>query len=94
MPTITPNTPLVRDPALISASLGEEIAMLHVESGRYFFLNGVAAAIWERLEEATTPADLCAALVERYDVSPAQCETEVLSLLGTLLDKEMIHVAR
>ncbi len=91
---ITPTTPLVRDPSLISASLGEEIAMLHVQSGRYFFLNGVAAAVWERLEAETTPADLCAALVERYDVSPTQCESEVLSLLGDLLDREMIRVAR
>src|SRR4051812_5339960 len=35
-PMITPATRVVRDPTLISASLGEEIAMLHIDSGRYF----------------------------------------------------------
>jgi hypothetical protein len=93
-PMITPTTRLVRDPALISASLGEEIAMLHVESGRYYFLNGVAAAVWEHLEAATTPAAICASLVAQYEVSPGQCESEVLSLLDTLLEKEMIRIAR
>ncbi|MBD0318780.1 MAG: PqqD family protein [Gemmatimonadetes bacterium] len=91
---ITPTTSLVRDPALISASLGEEIAMLHVESGRYYFLNGVAAAVWEHLEAPTTPAAVCANLVARYEVSPAQCEAEVLSLLDTLLAREMIRLAQ
>ena len=94
MSRITTTTHVVRDPALISAPLGEEIAMLHPDSGRYFVLNGVAAAVWEQLEEATTPAALCASLVAQYDVSPAQCESEVLSLLDTLLEKEMIHIAQ
>jgi Coenzyme PQQ synthesis protein D (PqqD) len=91
---ITPTTPVARDPELISASLGEELAMLHIDSGRYYFLNDIAAAIWELLETPTTPTALCGALVRRYDVSPEQCETEVLSLLDTLLQKEMIRVVQ
>ena len=92
--TITPTTRLVRDPALISAAVGKEIAMLHVDSGRYYFLNDIAAVVWEHLEAPTTPAALCATLTARYDVSPAQCEAEVLSLLGTLLEKEMIRLVQ
>jgi hypothetical protein len=91
---ITPTTRLVRDPALISAPFGKEIAMLHVDSGRYYFLNDVAAAVWEHLEAPTTPAALCATLTARYEVSPAQCEAEVLSLLDALLEKEMIRLVQ
>ena len=91
---ITPTTPVERDPELISASLGEELAMLHIDSGRYYFLNDIAAAIWELLETPTTPAALCGTLVGRYDVSPEQCESEVLSLLDRLLEKEMIRIAQ
>jgi len=90
---ITPTTRLVRDPDLISASLGDEVAMLHVDSGRYFFLNDVAAAVWEHLEQPATPAVVCATLTARYDVSPSQCESEVITLLGTLLDRGMIRLA-
>jgi hypothetical protein len=90
---ITPSTLIVRDPELISASLGDEIAMLHVTSGRYYVLNDVAAAVWEHLDTPVTPAAVCATLTARYDVSPAQCESEVLSLLDTLLDRQMIRLA-
>ncbi len=90
---ITPATRVVRDPTLISASLGEEIAMLHIDSGRYFFLNDIGAAVWEQLDAPTTAAALCAELTTRYDVLPAQCEAEVLSLLDTLLEKQLIRLA-
>jgi coenzyme PQQ synthesis protein D (PqqD) len=90
---ITPATRVVRDPSLISASLGEEIAMLHIDSGRYFFLNDVGAAVWEHLDSPTTAADLCAALTSRYEVPADRCESEVLSLLGNLLEKQLIRVA-
>ena len=90
---ITPATRVVRDPTLISASLGEEIAMLHIDSGRYYFLNEVGAAIWEHLVSPSTAADLCEALTSRYDVPRAQCEAEVLALLGTLLERQLIRTA-
>lgn len=90
---ITPATRVVRDSSLISASLGQEIAMLHVDSGRYFFLNDVGAAVWEHLESPTTAAALCSTLIAQYEVPPSQCEADVLSLLNTLLEKQLIRVA-
>ncbi len=61
--------------------MGDDVAMMDMQSGKYFVLAEVAASIWERLAEPVRPAALCAALSEVYDVSPEQCRAEVLAFL-------------
>lgn len=89
-----PNSIVVRDASLVFAPLGEEIAMLDVDSGNYYVLDDVAAAIWESLADETTCSRISATLIARYEVPPAQCEADVLKFLETLHAKGLINIVR
>jgi Coenzyme PQQ synthesis protein D (PqqD) len=85
-------TTVVRVSDLVTAPLGKEIAMLNIDSGSYFVLDEIAAAIWARLESPITPARICDDLRQRYDVAPAQCEADVLTFLGMLHAKGLLRI--
>ncbi len=87
-----PESTVVRTGDLVTAAVGDEIAMLNIDSGSYFVLDPIAAAIWERLQAPTTPARICDDLQARYDVAPAQCQNDVLSFLRNLHGKGLLRV--
>lgn len=89
---LSPDTVIVHGGDLVSAPLGEEIAMLDIDSGNYYILDDVAAAIWEGLATETTPARLCAKLLELYDVAPARCEADLLHFLQILHGKGLVRI--
>jgi hypothetical protein len=86
------DTLLVRSDGVVSAPMGDGMAMMDLESGQYFVLTEVAAEIWDRLAEPVPVSALCAALAGVYDVSPEQCRDEVLSFLETTHAKGLIRV--
>lgn len=90
---ITLETRVVRNDALVSAPMGSDVAMMDMDTGKYFVLHEVAAFLWERLAEPATPAELCAALTLRYDVTPERCQAEVLPFLQSAHDKGLLRHA-
>ena len=72
--------------------MGEEVAMMDMQSGKYFVLAEVAASIWERLSEPVRPAVLCEALTSIYEVSPEQCRAEVLAFLENAHAKGLVRI--
>ena len=66
--------------------------ILHLESGIYFGLSNVGARIWEFIQEPKPVCDVRDAILEEYDIDAAQCERDVLALLGELLSHELIEV--
>ena len=83
---------LVRTGDLVSAPMGDELAMMDMETGTYFVLDEIAAAIWEQLEQPTRVSALCSALQSRYDVSASQCEADVLPFLQNLHAKRLVRL--
>jgi hypothetical protein len=90
---ITPDTLLERNPDMVTAPLGNELAMMDVDTGTYFVLDDIAAFIWERLSEKTTLRALLDALQQQYDVSPERCESDVLPFLLKLHAKQLVRIA-
>jgi hypothetical protein len=88
---ISPDTVLVRNETLVSAPMGSDVAMMDMDSGKYFVLHEVAAFVWERLAEPSTAAELCEALVGRYDVTVERCRAEVLPFLQNAHDKGLLR---
>ena len=75
----------------VTAPIGDEIAMLNIESGSYF-VDDIAAAIWDQLQAPNTPARICDALRASYDVAPSQCEADVLASLRALHAKGLLRI--
>lgn len=87
------NTRLVRAPDILFASIDNDKVMVDVARSAYFGLNEVAGEIWELLAEPLTPAEICAALLERFEVDAATCQGETLAVLERMLRLNLVHVS-
>ena len=83
---------VVRSEELLSASLGEEVAIADINAEKYYAFNSVATEVWARIGTATAVKDLCADLCAEYDVPASRCEADVLAFLEKLHQKGMIRV--
>jgi hypothetical protein len=90
---ITLSSEVVASKNQVATELGSEVVILGVEIGKYFGLNEVGARVWALVQTPTKVSALCAAVVAEYDVDPAECERDVLELLGELESKGLIDVA-
>jgi hypothetical protein len=70
----------------LSARIGEECAMMSVETGNYLTLSRVATRIWELIEQPMTVPALCDRLTEEFDVTAEHCRAEVDQFLADLKD--------
>lgn len=77
----------------LSTDLSEtETVMLDIERGMYFGLQDVGKVIWEQLEQPTTLDALCDRLVDRFEVEPDTCRSEVTAFLAQLHEQGLIDV--
>jgi hypothetical protein len=90
---ITSDTRLVRNETLVAAPMGADVAMMDMDTGKYFVLHEVAAFIWERLASPATPAELCDALMQRYTVTAERCRADVLAFLEQAHGKGLLRRA-
>lgn len=79
-------------PDQVSTELGSETVILGVEAGRYFGLNEVGARIWALVQAPQRVEAICAAIMDEYDVTLAECSRDVIELLEELAAKGLIHV--
>ena len=84
---------VVRTGDLLSAPMGDELAMMDMVSGKYFVLDRIAAEIWEAIETPTAVDALCRQLRERYEIAEGRCEADVLPFLENLASKNLVRVA-
>ena len=90
---ITPDTLLVRNDTLVAAPMGADVAMMDMDTGKYFVLHEVAAVIWERLASPATAVDLCDVLTQQYNVTAERCRADLLPFLQQAHDKGLVRRA-
>ena len=79
--------------AHVSAPMGDELAMMDLETGKYLVLDRIGAAIWEQLEAEIRVGDLIDGLQARFEVDRRQCEADVLIFLDKLRSRGLLHVS-
>lgn len=79
---------------VVSRELGNETMLLDFASNTYFGLDEVGGRIWQLLEDGTSPAEACDALIAEYDVARDVLESDVLALLADLLERRLIVAAQ
>lgn len=84
MHEITLNSTVVRSSDVMASAVDNELVMMDIERGVYYSLDQIGTDIWNRIAEPVTVADLCAQLVQHYEVDPATCEADVLALLNDM----------
>lgn len=93
MPTaLNPNTVVASTSDQVSTEVKGETVLLQLKNGKYYSLNRVGSVVWARLNEPTAVADVVDAVVKQFDVERAQCERDVMQLLGLLEDAGFVEV--
>lgn len=90
--TISPDSTVVATPEQVSSDLAGESVILNLKTGMYFGLNEVGASIWNLLQQPRSVKDICAQILEEYEVESEQCERDVLTLLHELSESELIEI--
>jgi coenzyme PQQ synthesis protein D (PqqD) len=89
---ISTNSVVVAAPVQVSCAVGTETVVLHFNKGLYFGLDEVGSVIWNQLQSPRLVSEIRDAIVREYDVSPEQCERDLLALLQRLLEQALIEV--
>ncbi len=76
----------------VSCELDGEAAILDLKQGVYYGLNPVGATVWALISEPRSVAEIQRALLDQYDVTPEQCERDLLELLADLAEHGLIRV--
>lgn len=75
----------------IHSEVGGEVVALNIERGQCFGMNEPASAIWRLLEHPRDIRELCARLVELYEVDRATCEADLGPLLETMVEDGLVQ---
>ncbi len=81
-----------KNPSISETVLDDELALMSIETGKYYTLNSVAMKIWELLKQPKTVSSICDLLCEEYDISKEECTHDVLDLLENLSKRSLIVV--
>jgi hypothetical protein len=75
----------------VSCNLNDEVAILDLNKSVYFGLDTVGAYVWEALQEPRCVADLCAAVSDHFDVTPAECREDIVRFLESLREAGLVE---
>ena len=80
---------------VIRKVMGNNVVIATGEASRNFHgmikLNDTAAEIWEYIDKGMSEEDICACMLEKYDVSPELLTSDVKATLETLEKQGLIE---
>ncbi len=79
-----------RDDDWVGAENEDSFVMVNVDTGNYVALNRTAYAVWQALEVPATESEMASKLIERFDVSPAECKAALLRLSQKMQDLKLV----
>lgn len=78
---------------VVFCELSGELALLDLQSNTYYGLNKVGARIWEMIQEPRSLSELCAAVIEQYDVDSVRCRADIEALVRQLADTGLVRLS-
>ena len=80
-------------PAQVMArEVGDETVILDLANGTYYGLDPVGARIWQLMVEGQTLTQVCEVMLAEYEVTREEIERDVLALLQTLMERQLVSV--
>jgi hypothetical protein len=76
----------------MARTVGDDLVILDVRSGRYFELNDVGSLVWERLEHEVDVESLVDAVAAEFDAPRDVVFHDVEVLLGDLIKAGLVAV--
>lgn len=72
--------------------VGDENVILDLANGTYYGLDPVGARIWQLMAEGQTIEQICEATLAEYDATREDIERDVLALVQTLTERQLVSV--
>ncbi|MES2044130.1 MAG: PqqD family peptide modification chaperone [Pseudomonadota bacterium] len=91
--TLAADTILSRSGTALSTEVDGEAVLIGIETGRYYGLDSIGTAIWNRIEEPCRFDALCAGLIEDFDGDPAVIEQETRAFVDMLVERDLVRAA-
>ena len=92
MSRVTPQSTVVASVRQVSSDLGNEAVILQLESGVYYGLNEVGAAIWALLREPRAAGEIQEAILAEFAVDADRCHKDVIAILRQFEAEGLIEV--
>lgn len=75
-----------------SVDLGDEIALLNIENGRYYGLGVQGSFIWTLMQNNISIKELVSELVKKYEVDANMCEVQTIRFVNSLSDENLCDI--
>ena len=87
------NSTISRAANLVASELDNEVVMMSIELGEYYGFGKIGSEIWRQLDKPITVKSIVGYFTDKYDVSIAQCQQDVLDFMQQLNAKGLIHIS-
>jgi len=89
---LDPSTVVKKSASQVSCVLNEEVAILNLDRALYFGLKGVAAHIWDMLQEPRSVAEICNDVTAQFDVASDVCRADVSRFVLSMRDAGLVEI--
>jgi hypothetical protein len=72
--------------------LGDETVLFHLQTDRFYELNGTAARFWELLHAGCDVAEIRERMLQEFEVDPDQFTGEADTLLAFLTQEDLVSI--
>lgn len=79
-------------PHVLARIVEDELVLLNLSTGTYFGLDSIGARIWKILEEGKSIDEVCAQLMEDFEVARNEVELDTLQLAEELMLQGLIEI--
>ena len=83
-PNVRPN------PDVIAQRMGDEVALLHLRTNRFYELNRTGARLWDLLSAGYDLAQIQEQMLREFDVDTAQLANEIDEIVTSMKDEDLV----
>lgn len=77
---------------ILASEVDGEVVMMSIEQGKYYGLDPIGAAIWNKLEEATNITSICEELEKDYKADYTTIENDVRLFVEDLIKNNIVEI--
>ena len=85
-----PLNPITRNPSVLSRRVGDDVVLFHLETDKFYELNGTAARFWELLAAESDPNRICEQMLSEFAVTDQQIKAEAAALIASLQEEKLV----
>lgn len=80
------------NPDVIAQRMGDEFALLHLRTNRFYELNRTGARLWELLSAGYDLAQIQEHMLREFDVDAAQLSREIENIIISMKDVDLVSI--